>query len=960
VCAFTHRAGDNPGQRALLAAEALLAKQLVTRVILDVGTVSVKARANGPPRLLSPIFGDAGRYPRDSDPSGLMLTRAGSAMLPDVPSEPVAGRPDLHVVASATDDSDRTISKTVAQEASAPLVGRGESLRALVDDAMHAVRERRPRVASVLADAGLGKTRFAFELGHRLRDALPGARVIELRAREPLGTSSDETLAELLRRTLDLPAHRPADGGREVLAERLGELGKEAYASAALVLGWIATDHPAVQALRAAPGVLRANVARAGMQALHRLAQSRPVLVILDDAHWAADTLLDALEQATVSELPLWVCAVARPTFAESRPTWGQRSAHLLVDRLGPLDPTSAAELCRHLLRPVAAVSEPVIARLVDRAQAVPMLICDLIAGLRREGLVKRFPGGAWYVATEVLDRVPDSPLVEWIAGRELDELPAELSAHARLLSLLSPEFTTEEVEGVLERMDPDLGDAFPLDAKVGTDRLHQARLLVRHHTGRFSFRNAVTREAVAKTVTDALRPRIHRAALAYYRRAPIADATRLPRLAWHASQAGERRESAATYLVLAERARERHDFLEADLLYTRALAELDETELEGRLRGYKGRGIVRYRLARHDGSIADLALARELAVKGGDAVVQADVMLDESMALDWLFEWHRSRELAERARSLVPAGAPLLEARIELALGRSFHRFNEDHEAAKLLREAARLGEELGDEGYEVNVTSNLLLGFLLPFIGFPDEAEERFSRTSALCEEKGDEFHLAALWNNRSCLWIAKNDRDRFFLDNGRVLAYARRMGNANLERGPNFNCAYFLYWRGEFADAEPFARRSLEIDEHHFWQGGFRPDAPVLLARILWGKGDEEAAKKLALEVRDQQDAYRAAGKSELLLLPNDAVLLDMLILALSRASSSEWETLLVRAREFAQGAELIEVLEVAGMSAVRLDERELARKWWQEAIEAGTRIPNILCDRIARRLGELAVQ
>ena len=958
ACAFTHRAGDNPGQRALYAAEALLAKELVARVILDVGTVAVKPRPNGPPRLLSPLFNDDAKYPKSSDPAGLMLTASGAAMLPDTACEPAPGRPDYFVLAASVDDTDRTISRTVVQDATAPLVGRSDNLRALVEDARQAVSERQPRVASVLADAGLGKTRLAFELGSQLRAAMPGAKVIELRAREPLGNNADETLAELLRRTLDLPVNRPADGGREILTERLGELGKETYAAAALVLGWIASDHPAVQALRSAPGVLRANVARAGNEALHRLAGSRPVLIVVDDAHWAADTLLDALEQATVSDVPLWICAIGRPAFAESRPTWGQRSAHLLAIRLGPLDPRSAAELCRHLLRPATNISEQVIARLVDRAQAVPLLVCDLIAGLRREGLVQKTSGEAWYVATEVLDRIPDSPLVEWIAGRELDELPAELSAHARLSSLLSPEFTTDEVEGVLARMDPDLGDAFPLDARVGTERLHQARLLVRHHTGRFSFRNAVTREAVAKTVADALAGRVHRAALDYYRNAAQPDATRLPRLAWHASRAGERRESAATYLLLAERARERHNYLEADLLYTRALAELDDAEDEGRLRAFKGRGIVRYRLARHDGSLADLAIARELATKSGDVIAQADVMLDESMALDWLFEWHRSRELAERARKLVTSSAPpSLEARVLLALGRSFHRFNEDREAAQLLREAARLGEALGDEGYEVLVTANLLLGFLLPFIGLPDEAEERLDRTSTLCEQKGDELHLAALWNNRSCLWIARNDRGRFMQDNGRALAYGRRMGNPSLERGPSFNSAYFLYWRAEFADAEPFARRALEIDERHFWQGGFRPDAPVLLARILWGKGDEAAARDLAREVREKQAAYRAEGKSDLLLLPNDDMLLDMITLVASGGGAGEWSALVERAREVAQGQELIEVLEVAGISALGRGDEQGAREWWQEAMEAGKRIPNILCERIGGRLADL---
>jgi tetratricopeptide (TPR) repeat protein len=958
ACAFTYRAGDNPGQRALSAAEALLAKELVVRVVLDVGTASVKPRPSGAPRLLGPVFTDENRYPRPSDPAGILLTGPARTMLPAVACEPSPSRPDHFVLATAVDDTDRTITRTVAQDASAPLVGRNEALRELAGDARLAVAEQRPRVASVLADAGIGKTRFAFELAHLIRAAVPAAKVIELRAREPLGNNPDDTLAELLRRTLDLPSNRPPDGGREILIDRLGELGKDTYAGAALVLGWITHDHPAVQALRAAPGVLRANAAKAAMESLRRLGAQRPVAVIVDDAHWATDTLLDALEQATVYGLPLWICAVARPVFAETRPAWGQRAAHTRVDHLGPLDAASARELCRQLLRPATNVPEPVLARLVDLAQGVPILVCDLVSGLRREGLVQKRVADAWYIATEVLDRIPDLPLAEWIAGRELDELPSELAAHARLSSLLSPEFATEELEGVVSAMDPELGDAFPLDAAVATERLHQARLLVRHHGGKFSFRNAVTRDAVAKTVAELLGLRIHRAALGYYRSSALPDATRLPRLAWHASRAGERKECASTYLVLAERARERHDYLEADLLYSRALADQGDVEPEARQRALKGRGIVRYRLARHDDSLADLALARQLAVESGDAIAQADVMLDESMALDWLLEWHRSRELAEGARKILKDGAPpVLEARLTLALGRSYHRFNQDREAAELLREAARLAEAIGDDAYEVRVTANMLLGFLLPFLGLLDEAEERLDRTSALCTEKGDELHLAGIWNNRSCLWIARNDRERFMQDNERVLEFARRMGNAHLERGALFNSAYFLYWRGECDAAAPFARRAWEIDERQFWQGGYRPDAPVLLARILWGVGDDAGAKKLAADVKDQQTAYRAEGKSDLLLPPNDEVLLDMTLLVLSGGTSAAWDALLARARDVAQGQEIIEVLEMAGIAALGRGDLEGAKRWWGEALDLGERIPNVMAGRIRLRLADL---
>ena len=956
VCAFTHRAGDNPGNRALSAAEALVSKGLVERLVLDVGTVASKPRPTGPPRLFSPMFSEIDRFPKPDDPVGIVLTSAASALLPSVPTEPMPGRTDRFVLAGST--SEDVHSRTAMQDAAAPLVGRAKTLRALVSEASTALTEWRPRVASVLADPGMGKTRLAFELARVLRARMPAAEVIELRAREPLGSDTDETFADLLRRALDLPAGRPADGGRELLIERLGEMGKETYAGAALLLRWIEPSHPAITALRAAPGVLRANMARAGLEALRRLANQRPVMVVLDDVHWADDALLDALEQATVSDLQLWVCAFGRPSFADSRPTWGQRAAHVHLERLHALDLDSAAELTRQLLHPASNVPEPVIQRLVERAQAVPLLLIDLVRGLRSEGLVRTQAGGVSYVATEVIDRLPESPLVEWIAGRELDQLSADLANHARLVALLSAEISAEEVQGVVDSMDRDLAEAFPMDARVGVERLRQARVLVQHRSGRYSFRNAILREAVAKTVAGAQSTLIHRAALEYYRAGHLPQAVRLPRLAWHAAQAGDRMLASTTYVQLAEAARELHNYLEADLLYTRALAELDESDEDRRLLAYKGRGIMRYRLGRYEGSIEDLALAEELAVRIGDEVTQADVMLDESMALDWLLEWHRSRDLAGLAQELVRGvAAPALQARVLLAVGRSFHRFNQDPEAANLLREAARLAESIGDEGYEVQVTAGLLLGFMLPFIGRLDEAEEQLERVNRLASAKGDELHLGALWNNRSCLWIARNDRTRFMEDSRRVLDYSRRMGLANLERLANLNSAYFLYWRAEYAAAEPYARRVIETDARYFRQGGFRPDGAVLLARILWGQGDATGAARLVEEVREQQAAVRTEAKSDLLLQPNDEMLLDMIELVINHAGAAKWEPLLARARSVAQGQELIEVLELAGLAARHRSDRDGARRWWREAVSASERIPNVMAERIQRRLSEL---
>jgi eukaryotic-like serine/threonine-protein kinase len=958
VCAFTHNAGDHPGQRAVAAAEALVAEGLAGHLRVDVGTVTVKSRLSGPPRISSRSFSETSRFPRPEDAEGILITAAARETMPDLPCTPAPGRPDHFVLSPrAAQDSIKT-AELSASHTTEVLFGREEDLRVLVAEAVRSVTDSRPRVASVVAEPGLGKSRLRLELARRLRAEVPNAEILTLSGREAGGQAVDEALTELLLRALGPPGQPPHHGGPDLLVERLGITTSEA-AAAGLVLGWLTPDDRAVRAMRSAPGALRANAARAGLAALRRLTDAGPMMVLLDDAHWADDALLDTLEQATVSELPFWVCAFARPAFASSRPNWGLRaSGGSLVRRLQRLDPASAGELCRYLLEPAAQVPQPVVERLVDRAEGVPLLIHDLIRGLRREGLVVQQSGGVWVVNSEVLDRLTDSAPTQWVARRELDAMPADLATHAQLVSLLPSEFTMDEVEGVLNNLGSGLLEAFPLDPRVGNQRLFQAGLLARRPNGRFTFRNELIRESVARMVDEKLATRVHEAALSFHRAGPKELTGNLSARAWHAAAAGHREEAAAAYLRLAEAARERHRYLEAELLYTRCLGQLDENDLRARLTALRGRGIMRYRLGRHDDSLTDLAQARAMAMKSADACTQADVLLDESMALDWRFDWPRSRELTEQARRLFPSGAPpTLESRILLALGRSLHRFNRDEEATGPLREAERIAQAIGDEGYEVRVIADLLLGLILPLIGRPEEAAERLERVQSVCQEKGDEWHLAVVRQNRSCLWITLNDRRRFEEDNARLLEYARRLGNANMERGANHNTAYFLYWRGEFEASLTFVRRMIEIDERCFRQGGFRPDGALLLARILWARGAEAAAARTLEEVTRHQAVARAEGQSALLLLPNDEMLLDMTTLLVEGGDAASWEALVGRARQVAQGQEIIEVLELAGVAAERRGDLAGTRRWWHEALEVGRRIPNVMGERIRQRLKAL---
>src|SRR5439155_11629187 len=97
---------------------------------------------------------------------------------------------------------------------------------------------------------------------------------------------------------------------------------------------------------------------RAAGEVLRARAQRQPICLVLDDAQFADDTALDALEYATLAEgkAPLFICALGRPSFLEARRSFGERAARQGTHHLGPLPPPQAAELCRRLLAPAENV----------------------------------------------------------------------------------------------------------------------------------------------------------------------------------------------------------------------------------------------------------------------------------------------------------------------------------------------------------------------------------------------------------------------------------------------------------------------------------------------------------------------------------------------------------------------------------------------------------------------------
>ena len=126
-----------------------------------------------------------------------------------------------------------------------------------------------------------------------------------------------------------------------------------------------------------------ADAALAGARTLlEHFTAARPVVVVLDDLHWAVPTFLDLVEYVVRAvDGPLLVVSITRPELLERRPAWGDGAT--LLDAL-------AGDDARELLDALPereALDERLATAILDAAEGVPLFLEQLAAHAAELGL---------------------------------------------------------------------------------------------------------------------------------------------------------------------------------------------------------------------------------------------------------------------------------------------------------------------------------------------------------------------------------------------------------------------------------------------------------------------------------------------------------------------------------------------------------------------------------------------
>jgi len=264
----------------------------------------------------------------------------------------------------------------------APLHGRAHEMSELEAAYRRTVATGRPHIVTVVGNAGVGKSRLVREfIGWAIRTdpalttlggrCLPYGEDITYR---PLV----EVLADLTRVTSGSDPDEAAVALQAFTARYVGEE-DAGTATEALMrmagLGGIDTGLTPARVLE----LLRAT----WLSLLSGLAADGPVILAIEDVHWAGDGLLELVRHiAQRGEGPMLIVCAARPELLERNPDWGRDNSIDTVLKLEPIGQSEAQQLAAHLL---AAAGLPVSAadRIVKRAGGNPFFIEELARELK-------------------------------------------------------------------------------------------------------------------------------------------------------------------------------------------------------------------------------------------------------------------------------------------------------------------------------------------------------------------------------------------------------------------------------------------------------------------------------------------------------------------------------------------------------------------------------------------------
>ena len=600
-----------------------------------------------------------------------------------------------------------------------------DELRGGLDDALSG----RGRLLLLLGEPGIGKTRMTEELSTWAK--LRGAQVLVGRCYEGEGAPPYWPWVQVIRSYIH---DRDAEAIVSVMGQGVSDI--------AQIVSEVRERIPDL----AAPPQLDPEQARFRLfdsisMFLRTAARAQPLVVVLDDLHWADKPSLLLLQflAREIRGTRLLIVATYRDVELRRQHPLAQALAELAREQVSSrivLRGLTEPDVARYIEMTAGAVPPADLVRAVHReTEGNPFFVSEIVRLLASEGRLERPSTGSWTIS------IPQS--VREVVGRRLDQLSDPSNALLQIASVVGREFALGVVQAVSE-----------LDGVAITEAIDEAvaaRVVAEtpRTLDRYAFSHALIRETLYEEIPTTRRIGLHRkiggVLEMLYEKAPEPH---LAELAYHfleAAPGGDVAKAVSYAERAAARAISQLAYEEATKHYRMALEALELAPADPALRCrlLLESGEANRRAGDIESARSCFFKAADIAKSTGDGRALAEAAIGLRAGASFGSVDERRSVILEEALEAVGDGDLALRSRLLAELARTIY-FGPDADRVRALGNESVAAAERSDD---LTALAEALSAraYVLWFTDRPEERIEAGDRIAELGRRAGDmEVHL------------------------------------------------------------------------------------------------------------------------------------------------------------------------------------------------------------------------
>lgn len=388
------------------------------------------------------------------------------------------------------------------------MIGRDGELKLLQDSLMLTIEDREMQVVTCVGDAGVGKSRLLYEFNKWVDSIDQTVLLMQGRATQQSTQRPYALLRDLFSfRFQILDNDEPAVLRRKFeqgIAGFMGEGTLEKAQCIAHLIGFDMSDIPNIKEMLNNPASFRDKSLGYLNEFFKAMTSRAPVVLQMEDIHWADDPSLDLLSQlmGQNTNLAIVMICMARPELYERRATWGEGQPFHHRLNLTPLSKLDSRRLVREVLQKVENIPADLRDLIVDRADGNPFYVEEMIKVLIEDGVIIKTKPGAdenahWQIAADKLATVRVPVTLVGVLQARLDMLSPQEKIILQRAAVVGRIFWDSAVT-LLSQTD----DSTPAQVGAILEKLRAREFIYQRETSTFAgAREYVIRHAILRDV---------------------------------------------------------------------------------------------------------------------------------------------------------------------------------------------------------------------------------------------------------------------------------------------------------------------------------------------------------------------------------------------------------------------------------------------------------------------------